>query len=279
MTDFQKFLDTGFKQFMLIIGEKINASIPSVRSIIQQRDEDILVNLSQAQANAGASHIDVNVGTGLGSQDDEISDITWAIDTIQQKVEIPISIDSADPAVLEAGLKVRNGRQSIINSTKAEDESLIKILPLAVHYQTPIVALAMDQQGIPKTVEDRLQASQKVAAACQKSGLPLEMVFFDPLVIPVSTDVKQGLITLETLSAIKKAFPMAKTVIGLSNVSYGLPERTRLNAAFLHMATFAGLDAVIIDPLIEELMGAVKTVEVLVGRDRHCRRYTRAFRK
>lgn len=263
---------------MLIIGEKINASIPAVRSIIQQRDEDKLMNLSQAQVNAGASHIDVNVGTGLGSREDEISDITWAIDTIQQKLEIPISIDSADPVVLEAGLKARDGRQSIINSTKAEDENLTDILPLAVHYRAPIVALAMDDKGIPKTVEDRLQASKKIAAFCKESGLPLDMVFFDPLVIPVSTDVKQGLVTLETLSAIKKAFPMAKTVIGLSNVSYGLPERTRLNAAFLHMAAFAGLDAVIMDPLIEELMGAVKTAEVLVGRDRHCRRYTRAFR-
>jgi cobalamin-dependent methionine synthase I len=263
---------------MLIIGEKINASIPAVRSIIQQRDEDKLINLSQAQANAGAAYIDVNIGTGLGSQDDEISDITWAIDTIQQRLEIPISIDSADPAVLEAGLKVRDGRRSIINSTKAEDESLINILPLAMRYQTPIVALTMDHQGIPKTVEDRLEASKKIVAFCKESGLPLDMVFFDPLVIPVSTDVKQGLITLETLSAIKKAFPLAKTVIGLSNVSHGLPERTRLNAAFLHMAIFAGLDAVIIDPLIEELIASVKTAEVLTGRDRHCRRYTRAFR-
>ena len=168
---------------MIIIAEKINASIPAVRSMIQQRDEDQLINLSQAQANAGASYIDVNVGTGLGSREDEISDIMWAIDTIQQRLEIPISIDSADPSVLEAGLKVRDGRQSIINSTKAEDESLINILPLAVRYQTPIVALVMDNKGIPKTVEDRLLASKKIVAFCEESGLPLEELYSPGVVI------------------------------------------------------------------------------------------------
>jgi 5-methyltetrahydrofolate corrinoid/iron sulfur protein methyltransferase len=97
-------------------------------------------------------------------------------------------------------------------------------------------------------------------------------------VLPVSTDIRQGCVTLDTLAAVKKEFPAAKTVMGLSNVSYGLPERARLNIAFLHMAVFAGLDAAIMDPLDRDLTAAVRAAEALVGKDRHCRRYTRAFR-
>jgi 5-methyltetrahydrofolate--homocysteine methyltransferase len=104
-------------------------------------------------------------------------------------------------------------------------------------------------------------------------------LYFDPLVIPVSTDIKQGLVTLATLAEIKKQLPGAKTVMGLSNVSYGLPGRTSLNTAFLHMAVYAGLDAAIMDPLDQPLMRAVKTADVLVGNDRHCRRYMKAFRR
>ena len=264
---------------MEIIGEKINATDPMMKSVIQKREADKLREMAQMQADAGAGYIDVNVGTGVGSLKDEIASMVWAVETIQQKVETPLCIDSADPAVLEAGLRARGGKPSMINSVKAEDMSLKTILPLALQYQTLLVALAMDERGIPKTVEERLAAIEKVAVYCSNSGLSLKNVYFDPLVMPVSTDIKQGLVTLHTLSAIKKAYPMAKTVMGLSNISFGLPERNRLNAAFLNMAVFAGLDAAIMDPLMDEMIGAVKAAEVLVGKDRHCRRYTRAFRK
>ncbi len=97
--------------------------------------------------------------------------------------------------------------------------------------------------------------------------------------MPIGTDIKHGLLTLNAVKEIKREFPEAKTVLGISNISYGLPARNRLNAAFLHMATYAGLDAAIVDPLDDEVMAEVRTAEVLVGRDRHCRRYTRTFRK
>ncbi|NVM22215.1 MAG: dihydropteroate synthase [Desulfobacterales bacterium] len=264
---------------MIIIGEKINASLAGIKTIIEKRDEAGLLELATTQSSAGAGFIDVNVGTGLGSREDEILWMQWAIKTIQEQVDTPICIDSADPTVLEAGLRIRNGRPSLINSTKAEEKSLAQVLPLASQYESSLVGLAVDEAGIPKTVEGRLRACEKIAAACQKHGVSLENVYFDPLVLPVSTDVKQGLVTLNTIVEIKKQFPEAKTAMGLSNVSYGLPGRSRLNIAFLHMAICAGLDAAILDPLDETLMAAVKTAEVLTGRDRHCRRYTRAFRK
>jgi 5-methyltetrahydrofolate corrinoid/iron sulfur protein methyltransferase len=263
---------------VIIIGEKINASIPKSKIIIQERDEKKLLELAGGQVDAGADFIDVNVGTGIGSREDEINSMEWAITTIQQELDIPLCIDSADHVVLEAGIKARDGRPSIINSVKAEEENLEQVMPLAGAYNLPIVALAMDETGIPMSVEGRMRACERIATTCKKYDVPLESVFFDPLVLPVGTDIKQGAVTLHTIMEIKRNFPTAKTVMGLSNVSYGLPARARLNVAFLHMAIFAGLDAAITDPLNKDLMDAVKTAEVLAGKDRHCRRYTRAFR-
>ena len=264
---------------MIIIGEKINATLPGIKPIVQERDRVKLVELAKAQATAGAGFIDVNVGTGVGSREDEIVSMQWAVETIQEEVDTPLCIDSADPAVLEVGLSARNGRPSLINSTKAEERSLEEVVPLACRFKTPLIGLAMDEVGIPRTVEDRVRACENIATACDRHGVSLEALYFDPLVIPVSTDVTQGLVTLMTVAEIKRQFPGANTVMGLSNVSYGLPGRARLNTAFLHMAVYAGLDAAIMDPLDKALMSAVKTAEVLVGNDRHCRRYMRAFRR
>jgi 5-methyltetrahydrofolate--homocysteine methyltransferase len=264
---------------MIIVGEKINATIPLVNTMIQNRDARNLTALAQKQANAGADYIDVNVAIGVGSREDEISAMKWAVETIQRSVDAPLCFDSADRAVLETALDMNGDRSAMINSVKAEEDNLKKIIPLAVHHNTALIALAMDEQGIPKTVKDRLSACEKIAKACQKHGFSLDNLFFDPLVLPVSTDIRQGRVTLDTLTQIKENFSGARTVMGLSNVSYGLPNRAGLNSAFLHMAIFAGLDAAIMDPLDQQIIGAVRTAEVLAGKDRHCRRYTRTFRQ
>jgi len=264
---------------MIIVGEKINATIPVVNRMIQNRDDQNLTALAQKQADAGADYIDVNVAIGVGSRDDEISAMKWAVENIQRSVRAPLCFDSADRAVLETALDMNGDKPAMINSVKAEDDNLKKIMPLAVHHNTALIALAMDEHGIPKTVKDRLSACEKIATACQKHGFPLDNLFLDPLVLPVSTDIRQGRVTLDTLTHIKETFPGARTVMGLSNVSYGLPNRAGLNSAFLHMAIFAGLDAAIMDPLDQQMIGAVRIAEVLAGKDRHCRRYTRTFRK
>jgi 5-methyltetrahydrofolate corrinoid/iron sulfur protein methyltransferase len=263
---------------MIVIAEKINATLPVVKEIIQNRQQEKLLDLAKQQAKAGASYIDVNVGTGIGSREDEIQAMKWAVETIQSEVETPLCIDSADPGVLEIGLKSRNGRPSMVNSAKAEKESLAEVVPLASTYSAPMIALTMDESGIPKTVDDRMQAAEKIVSACESFEVPIENIFFDLLVMPISTDVKHGLKTLAAITEVKKQFPGCKTVLGISNISYGLPARGRLNSAFLCMAVYAGLDAAIIDPMEDEISAAVRTAEVLVGRDRHCRKYTRAFR-
>ncbi len=264
---------------MIVIGEKINATRTKVKEIIDNRDTDKLLDLAREQVKAGAGYIDVNVGTGTGTVQDEINSMQWAVSTIQSEIDKPLCIDSADPAVLEAGLTARDGMPSMVNSTKASDESLDSVVPIAARFSAPLVALVMNEKGIPKTVEERLDAGKKIASACDKHGLEMKNVYFDPLVIPISTDMNQGIITLDTVASLKKEFPEAKTVMGLSNISYGLPARATLNAAFLQMAVYAGLDAAIMDPMNDKLMEGVKTANALVGKDRHFRRFTKAFRK
>jgi 5-methyltetrahydrofolate--homocysteine methyltransferase len=263
---------------MIIIAEKINATLSKAKGIILERNQEALLRLARDQAEAGATFLDVNVGTGQGSSVDEAEAMTWAVETIQKHLEIPLCLDSADPQVLEAGLKARQGRPSLVNSVKAEDKILAAVVPLAAEHQAPLVGLAMDEEGIPTSVEGRVRACLRIVETCARQGLAQDRLYLDPLVLPVSTDTGQGTVTLQTLAALKEQIPQAKTVMGLSNISFMLPGRARLNAAFLHMAVAAGLDAVIGDPLDDNLMTAIRCAEVLTGRDRHCRRYTRAMR-
>lgn len=263
---------------MITIAEKINATIPSVKKIIENRDAEKLLELAHSQTDAGADYLDVNIGTGSGSAEDEIEDMAWAVTTIQAEVDTALCIDSADPEVLEAGLKVRGERPALINSTKASEKYLSAVVPLAAKYNKPLVGLAMGEEGIPKTVEKRVENCLKIVEACNRAGIATDQLFFDPLVLPVSTDVKQGKVTLETISAIKAAIPEAKTVMAVSNVSFGLPKRKIFNTAFLHMAIMAGLDAAILSVLDPTLIGAAKTAEAVLGRDRHCRKYSRFWR-
>lgn len=263
---------------MKIIGEKINATLANVKRIIVDRNRDELLTLARKQAGAGADYIDVNVGTGEGTGADEIEAMAWAVGLISEVVEASICVDSADPPVIEAGLKAANGRKTMINSVKSEDTALTEIIGLAKEYGSEIIALAIDEKGIPQTADERLKVCHRIASYCSKCGLNLKKVYFDPLVLPVSADVSQGLTTLDTLIEIKKYIPESQTVLGLSNISYGLPARKRLNLGFLYMAVYAGLDASIANPLDSEFMSAIKTAEVLVGKDKRCRRYTREFR-
>jgi len=263
---------------MIIIAERINARIPSVKNIILNRDAQGLLGLARRQAEAGASYIDLNVATGVGSPEDEIEAMKWAVETIQGELEIPLCIDSSNPAVLATGLNSCRGKPAMLNSAKAERKSLEEVIPLAKEYSTPLVALTMDESGIPKSVKDRIRAGEKIVEACINYKIPIENVFFDLLAIPISTDVTQGLTTLTAITEIKKEFPGCRTVLGISNVSFGLPGRARLNAAFLHMAVYAGLDAAIVDLLNKEMAVAVRTAELLSGKDKDCRNYLRAFR-
>jgi cobalamin-dependent methionine synthase I len=264
---------------MLVIGERINASNRSVGEAIIKRDAEFVVNLAKAQAAAGVDYIDVNVGTGNNSSHNETAAIEWLVTVVQEATDKPLTIDSESPDIIEAGIRQYRGEKLMINSVTAESSRLSSIGSLAVKYQASLVALAMGGDEIPDTVEKRLDACESIMTYLTQLGMSAERVFFDPLVLPVSVDSSQGLVTLKTLEQIKSRYPSAKTVMGLSNVSYGLPKRKLVNRNFLLLAAYAGLDAAILDPLDAKVMSLIKVADMLIGKDPFCRGYLRAHRK
>ena len=264
---------------MLVIGEKINASSKAVAEAIVNRDEEFVVSLAKAQASAGADFIDVNAGSGDRSLQEAEADIKWLVGIVQAASDQPLSIDSDTPEVVRAALEEYHGERLIINSVTAEPARLESIGPLVAERQARVIALAMGTDGIPASVEERLNACEGILLYLTRLGIKEEQLLFDPLVLPVAVDTRQGLVTLKTIEQIKSRYPDAGVVMGLSNISYGLPKRKLVNRAFLLMAAYAGLDAAIVDPLDNQAMSLIKIADMLVGKDPSCRAYLRAHRK
>jgi cobalamin-dependent methionine synthase I len=264
---------------VLIIGEKINASNKSVGQAIDNKDREFLEGLARNQAAAGADFIDVNAGVGQGAWEHPEAAMEWLVELVQAATDKPLAIDSDVPGVIEAALRKSSGDDVMINSVSAEPEKLEAVGPLAVERQASLVALAMGTGRIPDNVEERLAACDEIMTYLTRLGLREDQVFFDPLVLPIAVDSTQGLVTLKTIEQVKTRYPTAKTVMGLSNISYGLPQRGMVNRAFLLMAASVGLDAVILDPLDVKMMSFVRVADMLTGKDPSCKGYIRAHRR
>ncbi len=263
---------------MLVVGENINASNKSVGQAIANKDRDFIQNLAKRQEAAGVDFIDVNVGLSHSSWGTPEAAMEWLVESVQSVTSKPLVIDSDGPEVIEAGLRAYRGDRIMVNSVNAEAERLQSIGPLAAEKGAMLVALAMGQDGITKTVDERIAACDVIMESLKPMGVREDRVLFDPLVLPVSVDTAQASITLKTIERIKSRFPSAGTIIGLSNVSYGLPGRGLVNRAFLMMAAASGLDAAILNPLDARAMSYVKAARMLLGKDPACRSYVRAFR-
>ena len=263
---------------MLVIGEKINASNRSSGEAISRGDRDFIANLAKAQADAGADYIDINAGTARITGHDKKGTIEWLVDVVQEATDKPLAIDSESPDVIEAAVSKYRGEKLMINSVNAEQARLESIGRLVAKHRANIVALAMGEEGIPETIEKRLIACDTIISYLTKLGIEAEQIYFDPLVLPISVDSRQGMVTLKTIEQIKARYPGVKTVMGLSNISYGLPERRLINKNFLLMAAYAGLDGAILDPLDVKMMSAIKVADMLTGKDTS-RGYLRAHRK
>lgn len=265
---------------MIVIGEKINATRKGIARAILAHDRAAIVCQVERQDKAGAHFIDLNVGTGSGDTNRETGDMRWLIDIVLETTEKSLSIDSPNPQVIRDAAEHLAGRRSwMINSIKNEETILAALLPLAVEHQVPVIALAMDGNEIPENATGRLDACRAIAAAASEAGLPLEQVFFDPLVMPLSANHAHGQITLEILQGVKAEFPGVKTTMGLSNISFGLRRRSRIDAAFLIAAASHGLDSAICDPTDKRLRRAILLGKLIAGKDRFCRGYSRAERK
>ncbi|MFC2009702.1 dihydropteroate synthase [Chloroflexota bacterium] len=262
---------------MLVIGENINASNKSVAEAINKKDVEFLQGLAKAQTEAGADFIDVN--SGMASQEHGIVTMEWLMGLVQDATNKPLVIDSDNTDIIKVALNKYSGEKVMINSVTAEKERLVPIGSLAAERQALLVALAMGGDGIPNNVDDRLAACDLIITHLTGLGMKEEQIFFDPLVLPISVDPNQGLVTLKTIEQIKVRYPGANTVMGLSNISYGLPQRNMVNRGFMLMAIYAGLDAAILNPLDAKMMAIMKVADMLVGKDPSCRRYIRAHRQ
>lgn len=259
---------------MLIIGEKINGTIKRVGQAVLERDAAFIQDLARRQAEAGADYLDVNAGTPAYR---EAEDLAWLVEVVQSAAEVPLCLDSANPAALAAALELTN-KPALINSISGEKARLEGILPLAVKYNAEVVALLLDEGGIPKDVDGRLAVARKILERTREAGIGEERILVDPLAMAVSTRNDGALVALETMKRLREEYPSLRFVVGLSNISFGLPGRSLINRAFLTLALYCGLDAAILDPLDSEVYGAMLATELLLGRDRFCRRYTGAYR-
>ena len=252
-----------------VVGERIN---PTGKKRFQQalRDGDMNYVLEQAvsQVEAGAQVLDVNVGApGV----DEPVLMEQVVKALQSVTSLPLQLDSSNVEALERGLRVYNGKP-IVNSTNGEPEKLAAILPLCKKYGAAIVGLAIDEKGIQPKAEDRVAIARRITEAALAAGIPREDIYIDCLTLTASAQQQDVLATVQALEVCKKELGV-RTVLGVSNISFGLPCRTYLNTTFLTMAMYAGLDLAIMNPSSEEMMAAVYAYNVLTNRDRQSTKY------
>jgi 5-methyltetrahydrofolate--homocysteine methyltransferase len=259
---------------MQIIGEKINGTRKGVGTAIANKDEALIKHLAKEQVEAGADLLDINAGT---TPDREPDDLAWLVRTVQAATEVPLCLDSANPVALTEALK-HIKQLPMINSINGDPEQLENILPIVVKYNCKVIAMALDESRIPKSMDDRLNVLKKVFNATRNTGVSDEKVYIDPLVMTIGTDIKAGLTALEAIRVIKKIYPKSHITCGLSNISFGLPDRFLINRTFLTLALEAGLDSAIMDPMDRQLRESLLATELLLGRDPFCRQYTQALK-
>ena len=263
---------------MLIIGEKINSSRKDIKEMVEGKNKEFIQELAQKQVESGAQMLDLNIGTIRKS---EPEDMKWLVKTVQEAVDIPLCIDSPNHKAIIQGLEVYDWDKgkALINSVTAEREKLKLILPLVKKYQCSVVALTMNEKGIPQNSKERFKIADGLIRKLTNEGIPIEDIYIDPLALPVSANIQNANIVLESLKRIKDSHPEVKTIIGLSNISYGLPKRRLINQSFVILAMVCGLDAVILDSTDQKIMALIKSTNVLQGKDEFCRQYLQAFRE
>ena len=259
---------------MIIIGELINASRKTIKVAIETKEAAVIQKVARDQSEAGADFIDVNAGVFVG---EEPKYLRWLVQTLQEVVDKPCAIDSPDPKAVEAALEVHQGIP-MINSISLEKDRYDNLLPIIAGTNIKVIALCMSDKGMPETVEDRLKIADTLVNGLIKNNVPVENIFVDPLVQPISVNNNFGVEFINAIEAIVQHFPGIHTACGLSNISYGLPARKFLNQTFMTMAICKGLDGAIVNPLDKKMMANIIAAETLMGKDSFCMDYLKAFR-
>jgi 5-methyltetrahydrofolate--homocysteine methyltransferase len=259
-----KTVTIGHDQPFAIIGERIN---PTGRPVFQQQlrvgDLTRIAIDVQQQVDGGAMLLDVNMGAPLA---DETALMVKAITLVQELTDLPLVIDSSIPEVIEAGLETYQGK-ALVNSVTAEDERLHTILPLVRRYGAAVIGLPNDEEQIPDEPQRRLELARKlIAVATDSYRIPLEDIVLDPLAMPAGADTGHTVRTLETIGLIREEFGV-NTTLGASNLSFGMPDRDAITAAFLPLAAANGLTSAIMDARSPQVVRAAKAADLLLGRD------------
>ena len=258
----------------LIIGELINSTRKQIQPLLEARDAEAIIGLARRQVEAGAHLVDVNCATLM---EDEVECMAWAVRTIQDALDVRISIDSPNPKALRRGLEVHRGK-AFLDSINLEHDRWTELLPLVQEFRPEVVALCMDDQGIPDSALGRIEFATRLVDGLTAAGVPPQDIYVDPLLFPIATDSHCVTMFLEAVDLIKARFPDVHTICGLSNVSFGLPYRAQINQIFLALCLAHGIDALILDPLDRRLMASLATAQMLLGRDEFCRGYLTAVR-
>jgi 5-methyltetrahydrofolate--homocysteine methyltransferase len=259
----------------VIIGECIN---PTGRKKLQEELKegkfDIIRRDAVAQVEAGAAILDVNAGVpGV----DEPALLVQLVKVVRELTDVPFCIDTANLKALEAALKVYKGK-ALVNSVNGEESKLSTVLPLIKEYGAAVIGLTLDDEGISKTVDKRLSIAGKIVERAAKVGIPIEDIVIDPLALAMGTEDKAGKLALDSIEAISKEFGVNITM-GCSNISFGIPDRTPVNATFMAMAIRSGLTCPITNPLHEQIKMAILAADLCMGRDEYASNWIKAYRK
>ncbi len=260
---------------MIIVGEKINTSRKSIAAAVEAQDVDFVSEVAREQAEAGAHYIDVNAGTFL---DKEVDYLCWLVQVVQKAVDLPLCLDSPNPEALAEAIKHHKG-EPMINSISLEKERFQALLPVVTDHPCRVVALCMAETSMPTTVEERVQVGAQLINELTNNGIPLEKIYVDPLVQPISVDTGMGTAVLGAIKSIMNDFPGVNTICGLSNISFGLPMRKTINRNFLALCMTSGLSAAILDPTDQELMATLLSADMLLGRDEYCESFINAYQE
>lgn len=258
----------------VIIGERINPTGKArLSEALLKGDLDIVATMARRQVEAGATVLDVNVGV---SGIDETTVLRKAVEMVMGAVDVPLCIDSPNPAALEAALATYRGK-ALINSVTGEEKSLARVLPLVKRFGAAVIGLTQDDEGIPASAEQRVAVARKIIERAAALGIPREDILIDCLTLAVGADSEAGTTTLAAVNRVSSELGVP-VVLGASNVSFGLPDRRLINAVFLAMAIQAGLAAAIVDPTVVEGVRSILTADMLAGRDAYGRRYLAHYR-
>ncbi len=261
---------------MIVIAERINATRKSIAKALKERNEDFIAGETTKQTEAGADFIDVNAGS---NPDEEIENLSWAVQVVQKNTDLPLCLDCASPEGFQTALKLVENDRVMLNSVNGEQERLDTILPIAADSKAELVGLLMDERGLPQCVEDRLEVADNIISQADSKGIPVDKLYLDPCIQPLSTTPDDISRVLESVSQINEKYPGVHFTAGLSNVGFGMPYRSILNRIFLAYLINAGLDSAILDPTERDMMATVFASEALSGKDDYCMNYIQADRQ